>query len=305
MKKTPTAQENTLTASLQRLSGPQSAGLAFSACACLSLLLSFLFVVILSLCGATVEQDNKPDWYLYCSYLLPQLAFFAVAFFGFFLVKIPVRETVGKVRVKYILLAVLLQFGLFSLSYINDFFVRFLQTFGYTPSAVQIPSTDGFGLVGVLFVVAVMPALLEEIIFRGFLLRGLKGFGGVFSVFVCGGLFALYHQNPVQTAYQFCCGAAFALLALRAGGILPTVIAHLLNNAAIVLYYHFTGLDALPLPLPVIIAAAVCLVTTLVYLVWFDKGEASRKEKGKRGFFAFAAIGLIICTVSWIAALFA
>ena len=202
-----------------------------------------------------------------------------------------------------------MQFGLLALSELNGYFVGFLQNFGYKPQPVQIPSTQGFGLVGVLFVVALLPAVLEELIFRGFILRGLKGLGGVASILLCGGLFALYHQNPVQTMYQFCCGACFALIAFRSGSIFPGVLAHFANNAFVVLYYHFTGQDAMSLPWWLLVITALCLVGTIVYLIFFDKKKQEmplqEEQKDVKGFFAYAAIGILVAAVNWISVLLA
>ena len=301
----PEEKDNGLLRSIRRLNKQQSAGLAFTASSLISLLFSFIFVIALLAGGVSVGEE-KPDWYLYLSFLLPQLAFLAVACVCFFLVKIPVKEVAGKPSAKYFVLAVLLQFGLLSLSQLNGWFVQLFEGIGYVPSPVVIPSTEGFELVGVMLVVALLPAVLEELIFRGFVLRGLKEFGVVFSVLVCGGLFALYHQNPIQTAYQFCCGAAFALMAFRSGSVFPTMLAHFINNAAIVLVYHFTGVDEYLLPWYVVLLAALCLVGTLAYLFFFDKKEEKiqSKKPSKKAFFAYAAVGIVVCLINWISALF-
>ncbi len=309
MKEIPT-KNNSLALSLRRLNRAQSAGFAFTASSVLTLFLSVLFAVAIAACGWTLTED-KPDWYLYVSFLLPQLAFLVVALLCVFAVKMPVKEIVGKPSWRYFLLAVLLQFGLLSLSQVNSYFIEFLQRFGYTPNLVEIPSTKGFGMVGVLFVVALLPSVLEETIFRGVILRGVKGWGAVPAVLLCGAIFALYHQNPVQTVYQFCCGAAFALLALRAGSVLPTMLAHFINNAIIILVYHFTGQDTFFLPWYVTVMAGVCLLGTLAYLIFAEKkrGEAPQerqeeKKEREKGFLPFVAIGVIVCLVNWVTALF-
>jgi membrane protease YdiL (CAAX protease family) len=130
----------------------------------------------------------------------------------------------------------------------------------------------------------------------------------VAAVLVCGALFSLYHQNPAQTIYQFCCGMVFALLALRSGSIFPAMLSHFINNAAIVLYYHFTGNDTMPLPWYVTVIAAVCLVGTLVYLLFFDKKKdktvAIKEEKADvKGFVLFAVLGIVVCLVNWVSGL--
>jgi membrane protease YdiL (CAAX protease family) len=112
---------------------------------------------------------------------------------------------------------------------------------------------DGFGFVGVLFVIAVFPAVMEETVFRGLILKGLRQSKEIYAVLLCGALFALYHQKPEQTVYQFCCGAAFALVALRSGSVLPTVVAHFINNAWILIMTKFSlTLDAIYTPFLII-----------------------------------------------------
>ena len=115
------------------------------------------------------------------------------------------------------------------------------------------------------------------------------------------GLFSLYHQNPAQTIYQFCCGAAFAWVAIKSGSILPTVLSHFLNNAAIVILTKF-GILEIPSPINTIIfcISAVALVVAILWLV-FSKEEEKRLEKTERKtFFICAAVGILICAISWI-----
>ena len=44
-------------------------------------------------------------------------------------------------------------------------------------------------------------------------------------------MFSIYHGKPVQMLPTFTLGLVLGVLALRAGSILPSVIAHFLNNA--------------------------------------------------------------------------
>lgn len=291
------------------LTPEKKSGLVYSATAVSLVLVSFLFQIVLSVAGASVGEDPKPDWYLYCSFLLPQLGFSAIVVVYFVRTKEPVRSVAGKCSPKYFLLAVVLQIGLLSLSELNSLFLDFLGRFGYR-SEINLPSLDGAGLFGVLFVVALLPALLEETVFRGLLLKGLKGFGEVFVVLVCGALFSLYHQNPAQTVYQFFCGAAFAWATLRAGSVLPTVLSHFLNNAFVIFVQKFwNGILPKGVEIPLLVVSVICLVGSLVYLMFFDKDrkrESTTEEKGsKRDFFLFAAAGILLFAILWIGSLVA
>jgi membrane protease YdiL (CAAX protease family) len=286
----------------------KKSGLAFSGAVAMNVLLTIVFLVAIGLAGGgSLQEYTSKDWYLYCSFLLPQVAFAIVAALYFVKTKTPVKSVAGKCSPKYFLLAVLLQAGLLSLSQLNTLFLQFLARFGYENSDVVLPSLNGGGVVGVLVVVALLPAIFEETIFRGILLTGLKNFGKVAAVLLCGALFSLYHQNPAQTVYQFMCGAAFAWVALKSGSILPTMLSHFLNNAVIILLAKW-GVDDLSSP-AVWIVSVLCLVLALVWLIFGDRknknktGEDGKCAADKKGFFLCVSVGVLICLISWIGTL--
>jgi hypothetical protein len=201
-------------------------------------------------------------------------------------------------------MALLLQIGLFSLSELNTLFMQFLQSFGYTPQEIRLPSMDGIGFVGTLIAVALLPAIFEELFFRGVLLEGLKPLGETSAALICGALFALYHQNPPQTVYQFCCGTAFAFVALRSGSILPTALAHFLNNAVILVLYKF-GVQTFPLPVFVVYisVSVLCLIAAVWWIFVQDRKYAVKKQQTiatVETFFKYAAVGIFVCALTWV-----
>ncbi len=287
----------------------KSGGLTFTLASLMPVLPASVFMVILLLSGlASQEGVQETDWYLYINYLLTPVSFAAVACLLLRWRKTPVKQAIRKQKCqpKYLLIASLMQFGLLSLSELNALFLEFLALFGYVSPPVELPSMDGFGLVGVLFVIAVLPAVFEEVIFRGLLLKGMKDFSWWQAVLVSGALFALYHKNPAQTVYQFCCGAAFALVAVKAGSILPTVLSHFLNNAYIVIMTKL-GVSAFPTPVYVVLLAleAISLLGAVLWLVLDKKEEAQAVEKTERKtFWTFAIPGIAYCGVMWLSVLF-
>ncbi|MBR2441576.1 MAG: CPBP family intramembrane metalloprotease [Clostridia bacterium] len=304
--------KNTRKEKLSFLGEPTSAkasGLTFTLAAAGLVLLSFVFLLALAIGGLWVEGVEQKEWYLYCSFLLSPLAFSLVAVWVLRWTKTPILQEVKlqKCAPKYFLIAFLLQVGLLSLSQLNDLFLQFLARFGYENTPIVLPSMDGFGVVGVLFAVALLPALFEELIFRGLLLKGMRSFGTAGAVLISGALFALYHQNPAQTLYQFCCGAAFALVAVRSGSILPTVFSHFLNNAVIILFTKFGVGEFSPIVSAIVLSVSIaCLVGTLVWLVWFEK-KGFKKEDNKtarKQFWLAAAVGIGICALTWLSVLF-
>ncbi len=282
-------------------------GLAYTVSACFFFLVAFL---IGAFAGEGASADPSPDWYLYLGYLAAPIAFALLAVWYFAYTKTSVASFVKAqcCKPKYYLIALLMQIGLFSLGELNGLFLRFLQHFGYQGTPIQLPGMDGVGFLGVFLTVAVVPAIMEEFFFRGILQEGMRSFPLVGQLLLCGGLFALYHQNPAQTVYQFICGVAFSLIAVKSGSFLPTVLSHFINNGVILVLYKL-GITSYPLPMYVImlILSALCLVGTTVYMLAFDRQKEEKtqeKHSGYGQFFACAAVGIFVFAFSWLATLF-
>ena len=305
MKDTQSQPKNSIFSRLRAPTSATAAGGAFSLASVLPSLLLIVVMIALVSVGVLDENFQETDAWLYITLCITPVAFALTVFAYLRYRKIPVRAAVCSQTCawKYYFLAICLQIGLFALAELNGIFLTWLEQFGYKSQEIQLPKLDGFGVVGVLFVVAVLPAVTEELIFRGILLDGLKkNFPSWAAVLLCGGIFAVYHQRPEQTIYQFCCGAAYALLALRAGSVLPTVLAHFLNNALIIILYA-NGITALPIPvfISVVSVAAICLTGTLIYLIRFDKTQPQcQAPTDKKGFFVWASIGFIVIVCGWI-----
>jgi sodium transport system permease protein len=81
-------------------------------------------------------------------------------------------------------------------------------------------------------VLALVPAVCEELAFRGFLLSGLRQrFRPGTAVLLSSFLFALYQMNVFQFVPNFVFGAILALLVVRCGSLWPALVFHLVYNA--------------------------------------------------------------------------
>ena len=294
---------------LSELSIEKKSGLAFSSAVILPVLLATLFIALAQGAGWMKGDFSTKDWYLYANFLLSSVSFSLIILFFLTYVKTYVKDVFGKTDWKYFLIAFLLQIGLLSLSEVNGLFLQFLGKFGYESTPILLPSVEGFGFVGVLLVVGVLPVFAEEGIFRGIMMGGLRSFGQWGAILISGATFALFHQNPAQTVYQFICGTLYALIAYRAKSALPTMFAHFINNGLIILLYKF-GVETYPTQvfIPLMIVSALCLVGTIVYLLVFDKKKeetplVQEQKADKKGFFLCAAVGLLLCLINWVSAL--
>ena len=139
-------------------------------------------------------------------------------------------------------------------------------------------------LVLALLLIAVVPAVCEELFFRGFLLSGLRESMRKWSaILITAAAFAMFHFFLFKFSTTFVLGAALGWLCWQSRSIWPAMLAHALHNglAAISARYprwHQTlGIDATDpfahLPWPVLVAAAV-LLAAAVGLGMRQRGEA-------------------------------
>ncbi len=87
-----------------------------------------------------------------------------------------------------------------------------------------------------VFVLAVVPAICEELLFRGVLARALAARRRpLVAILVSAAVFAAYHLSLVQLVPTFTLGLVLAALGLHARSIIPCMLAHFLNNAIAIL----------------------------------------------------------------------
>lgn len=84
------------------------------------------------------------------------------------------------------------------------------------------------------FTLCLLAPLVEELVFRGAILRALLG---VFSrhwvaIAVSAAIFAIVHLNPAQMPHAFLMGLLLGWMYYRTGSILPGVALHWVNNTA-------------------------------------------------------------------------
>ncbi len=89
-----------------------------------------------------------------------------------------------------------------------------------------------------LILLALIPAVVEEFIFRGLIFDGYKKRNPLKAAILSGLLFGLIHMNINQFTYAFVMGVFFALLTYVTGSIIPSTIAHfVVNGTSVVLTY--------------------------------------------------------------------
>jgi sodium transport system permease protein len=91
-------------------------------------------------------------------------------------------------------------------------------------------------LVATMLAIAVLPAVCEEVLFRGVVFRGLATrFVPWAACLMSAAVFAAYHMNFGQLVPTFLIGIVLAWITSRAQSVVPAMAVHLLNNVAGVL----------------------------------------------------------------------
>ncbi len=98
-----------------------------------------------------------------------------------------------------------------------------------------------YPLVGMLVLIAVIPALAEELMFRGLVFGGFRKKGLLGAVLMTGLYFGLFHFNFNQFAYAAVMGMIFAVLVEVTGSILSSMLAHFAVNSYSVILLWLTS----------------------------------------------------------------
>ena len=72
--------------------------------------------------------------------------------------------------------------------------------------------------------------IVEEVVFRGVLMRELKPLGKNFAIITSSFMFALFHDDVVQGVFAFGCGLVFAFVAMEYS-LIWSIALHIFNNA--------------------------------------------------------------------------
>jgi sodium transport system permease protein len=98
-----------------------------------------------------------------------------------------------------------------------------------------LPENQGRGLVANLLLVALTPAICEEALFRGVVLRGLATrMAPPAAIVITGLLFGMFHLDVWRLLPTTLLGILLSWIALESGSLVPSMIVHFLNNATLV-----------------------------------------------------------------------
>lgn len=199
---------------------------------CAGSLLSVFLSLILRKSSASLDGMELYSW---IGYALMQIAFIATVIIYSAVRKVDILHVAkirGRLNIWQIMLLPFISIATILVFLpLANLWSAFLGVIGYHGAGVSMPAYSNVGIYFLsLFVMALLPALGEELLMRGAVLPGLSTRNVWFGVLMSGAFFSLMHANPVQTVHQFGLGAVLALVLILSGSIWAGVFVHFFNN---------------------------------------------------------------------------
>ena len=124
----------------------------------------------------------------------------------------------------------------------------------------------------VLAAMALLPAVFEELIFRGVILKGYKGVRLVTAAFISGLFFGVIHMNLAQFFYAFLLGFIYTVIIHYTRSIYASVIMHLINNGisvVITVMVANSGIEQTETVIDMGFPELIDLIANMAYLLVF------------------------------------
>lgn len=205
----------------------------------LPLFLSFLVQYITVLLINTLKNLNISDFYK--TFFLPQLIY-PLLFLGVYIItsKILLKEDFSSLSFKgnikpcaTLELSVLFISASIVLSSVFGAIIELINSKETIIKPLSFSLIEPQGLtesILFIFVMTVIPAIVEETIFRGIILSNLSKYVGKFSIILSSILFAFMHGNFNQIPVAFIMGLILSYCAYRYKSLLLPIFIHFLNN---------------------------------------------------------------------------
>lgn len=121
-------------------------------------------------------------------------------------------------------------------AYVNSFIVNIFDYSAFSEEMLWSKDVSAnYQVVLMLFTTAVVPAFVEEFLFRGLVLSNLLPYGRTTAIFASALLFGVMHQNVEQLLYATVAGLVLGYLYVKTRSIWVCVLLHFVNNFTSVL----------------------------------------------------------------------
>ncbi len=187
-----------------------------------------------------------------------------------------------------LLLLIVVSLGLFFIAqHVNAVFISFIASFLGTPSSItDSPEAQNiWQLLYSIVIIAGLPAICEEIMFRGFMLRAFERKSALAAVMFSSAAFSIMHGNLQQIVYAFLLGLIMGLFVILTDSLAASITLHFtLNTLTCLMMYPpiFAAYETLVMEYPFLYLTLMVLLTLLgiaaaLFLIKYTKKKNKRK----------------------------
>lgn len=266
----------------------EDAGKTFLWCVLAPQILGFIAQIILVAVANlynTTAQELLLNTAIYVSYaMLAQLAFGLVFLYFSRSTKIKtalkLNFKIGAINIIFCVVIGLI--GVMGLSPISTIGTEFLKFIGYAVNDSFIFNIDSIGfLIVSIILLAGVPAIVEEFVFRGVILQGLRKYGNWTAILGSSALFALIHLSAEQFIFPFLFGIIMGFVVLKIGSIFASMIIHFVANATSVLLNYFNVEIVFDIDFIWFVFIAIGIALASYLIVWLFSKKMKNVEKNK------------------------
>ena len=266
-----------------------------------SLVIFIVLFNVLSVCATLIseelEEPMRYKWHYTLTEVMNMVAYIAsflipAAFLRWCLKRrqtfTPPEYSLGRISPTSLLLIPATIGAAIVASYVNTLAMSFFNVSEAYDALVGFEGMyEGYQIVLLYVTTALVPAFVEEFLFRGTILANLLPYGKRGAIIISSVLFGLMHQNPYQIIYTVVAGIILGMAYAKTGSIwLPTVM-HFINNAYSVtnqvIYANVEPALANSVLVVVQLLAVALGIAALVFYLKIEKRRAAHRFED--GFF--------------------
>lgn len=203
-------------------------GLAFFTYLAVSFVLQMIFSILIYL---FVDVNNAPAWTMWVSTFVPM---YCIAFPIFILLikRVPTEPFVETRTLNFpgwLKFFSLTVFGMVAGSLIATFVGNLFEKVNVDTNVTMETLTSTNSILTPI-VLAILAPIVEEFLYRKFLIDRIHVYGGKVAVVTSAAMFALFHGNFSQVFYTFLMGLVWGYVYYKTGKVIYTIIMHMLVN---------------------------------------------------------------------------
>jgi len=179
--------------------------------------------------------------------------------------------------------------------------------FGYSVMSSLEEATMGSLTVTMLFYAVILGPVVEEVIYRGFVLCSLKKFGKVYAIIISAFLFGLMHENIPQSVFACMVGVVLGYVTIEYS-IWWAVLLHIINNGLSDVLYYLTQNLSVGMQNGIFYTLYGGCFLLGIFFIWKNRGYIheyynENKPSRKTFLYTFTTVGIVIFIImeTWLA----